>query len=450
MHLPDFTAPGVRYYDIRHVRGESTLIDIDNGVIESGGSSFFDKAVIRVLGPQGWGAIALDTFTPDQRAHPEEFMRRALRLAELTQEPVLLADAPRSIRKLPGISEDPRTISLEEKTRILADIEKAAKMPGVVNTRATYIERAEQVTFTDSSGFSASTEVVRSGFSITAVAARDGLIQSGRESRHTLRGFNLRHQEPLATEAGERAVALLDAKPVKGGPMRTLLDPEIAGVFAHEAVGHASEGDLIKEGNSVLGGRIGERIGVPELTIVDDPGLHEFGFEPVDAEGVGVQRTEIIRDGVVHAFLHNRETLAALGNGIGGHARAEAGDLPLVRMSNTFIENGNRSFGELLEECGNGILLKGSRGGQVDPGRGVFLFNAEFGYMIDHGECGSMVRDVSLSGEILTTLHQIRGIGNDRIMHQGYCGKGGQSVPVSDGSPHILLENAVVGGSGMD
>jgi TldD protein len=61
-----------------------------------------------------------------------------------------------------------------------------------------------------------------------------------------------------------------------------------------------------------------------------------------------------------------------------------------------------------------------------------------------------MVRDVSLSGEILKTLHEITLIGNDRVMHQGFCGKGGQSVPVSDGSPHLLLLNAVVGGSGAD
>ena len=77
--------------------------------------------------------------------------------------------------------------------------------------------------------------------------------------------------------------------------MKAVLDPELAGVFAHEAVGHASEGDLIQEGNSVLKGRTGERIGNETLTIVDDPGLHEFGFDPVDAEGVAVTRTEIIR-----------------------------------------------------------------------------------------------------------------------------------------------------------
>ena len=96
--------------------------------------------------------------------------------------------------------------------------------------------------------------------------------------------------------------------------MHAILDPELAGVFAHEAVGHASEGDLIEEGNSVLKGRIGEKIGDARLTIVDDPSLHEFGFEPVDAEGISADRTEIISAGKVNAFLHNRQTLAAVGN----------------------------------------------------------------------------------------------------------------------------------------
>jgi TldD protein len=119
-------------------------------------------------------------------------------------------------------------------------------------------------------------------------------------------------------------------------------------------------------------------------------------------------------------------------------------------MSNTFIEPGDATMEEILAECGEGILLVGSRGGQVDPGRGVFQFNAEYGYLIGKGEKAGMVRDVSLSGEILSTLHGILLCGKERVMHQGFCGKGGQSVPVSDGSPHILLSDAVVGGSGAD
>jgi TldD protein len=232
--------------------------------------------------------------------------------------------------------------------------------------------------------------------------------------------------------------------------MRAVLDPELAGVFAHEAVGHASEGDLVQEGSSILSGKTGEQIGNERLTIIDDPSLPEFGFEPVDAEGVAVRRTEIIRNGVVNAFLHSRETLAAVGNGVAGHARASAAEPPLVRMSNTFIENGDATLDEIMAACDNGILLKGSRGGQVDPGRGIFQFNAEYGYLIENGACTKMVRDVSLAGEILSTLHDILLCGNDRTMHPGYCGKGGQSVPVSDGAPHVLLGNAVVGGSGVD
>jgi TldD protein len=228
--------------------------------------------------------------------------------------------------------------------------------------------------------------------------------------------------------------------------MPAILDPELAGVFAHEAIGHASEGDIVKEGGSVIGGKIGQHIASRIVTIVDDPSLPEFGFEPVDAEGVAVGRCEIIREGRLASYLHNRQTLAAVGDGAAGHARAVAGDLPLVRMSNTFIENGDGDLDELVEECGEGILLAGSRGGQVDPGRGVFLFNAEYGYLVERGELGPMVRDVSLSGDILSTLHAISLVAGDRKMHQGFCGKGGQGVPVSDGSPHLLLSQAMVGG----
>lgn len=230
--------------------------------------------------------------------------------------------------------------------------------------------------------------------------------------------------------------------------MNAVLDPELGGVFAHEAVGHASEGDLVLEGNSVLKGRIGEKIGSQRLSVIDDPTLPGFGFEPVDAEGVAVKRTEIIRNGKINAYLLNRETLHSVGMGVPGHARAMSGDIPIVRMSNTFIENGDSSYDEIIAECRNGILLKGSRGGQVDPGRGVFQFNAEYGYLITNGETGAMVRDVSLSGEILSTLHQMELCGKDRIMSAGYCGKSGQTVPVSDGAPHVLLLDAVVGGSG--
>ena len=441
---------GITYYDLRHVTGQVTHIDIDNGVVESAGTSFLNKAVLRVLGGAGWGVIQIDNYTPCTGKKFEDLLASAGRLAGITEETVVLGEAPRGMLAVPPMKEDPRDVSMEEKSAMLSGIEQAAVHPSVVNRRANYIERIEHVQFTDSSANEHCYEMCRSGFNVMAVASRNGNVQMGYEREHSIHGFNLRHQQASGKNAAEIAVALLDAKAANGGKMRAVLDPELAGVFAHEAVGHASEGDLVHEGNSVLKGRIGQTIGNECLTIVDDPGIYEFGFDPVDAEGVRVCRTEIIKNGVINAFLHNRESLATVGNGIPGHARAMPGEPPLVRMSNTFIESGNATEHEIFEECKNGIFLKGSRGGQVDPGRGIFQFNAEYGYLIKNGECTTMVRDVSLSGEILTTLHGIALCGYDRKMSPGYCGKGGQSVPVSDGAPHILLCDAVVGGSGMD
>lgn len=441
---------GLNYYDLRHVTGQVTHIDIDNGVVESAGTSFFNKAVLRVLNRTGWGVIQIDNFTPCRDRKFEDLIKRAQKLAGITEEIVELGDVPHGLLPVPPMKEDPRSVSIEEKSSLLAGIEEAARHPLVTNRRANYIERIEQVRFEDSSANAYSYEMCRSGFNVLAVASRNGNVQMGYEREHTIQGFDLRHRQESGKKAAEIAVALLDAGAVKGGRMRAVLDPELAGVFAHEAVGHASEGDLIQEGSSVLKGRTGEKIGNEILTIVDDPGFCGFGFDPVDAEGTAVKRTEIIRRGVVNAFLHDRESLSAVGNGIAGHARAMPGEPPLVRMSNTFIENGDSTEAEIFEECRNGIFLVGSRGGQVDPGRGIFQFNAEYGYLVENGERTKMIRDVSLSGEILSTLHGITLCGNDRRMSPGYCGKGGQSVPVSDGAPHVLLLDAVVGGSGVD
>ncbi|MDR2855251.1 MAG: TldD/PmbA family protein [Methanomicrobiales archaeon] len=441
-----------RYYDVRRVRGEATHIDIDNTRIELAGSVFYDTALIRVLGEFGWGVLSLDGEMVGDIATreklPLELIQKALHAAKLTNERIEISETASGMRAIPAMKEDPRASSLEEKAETLLDIEKHAKKDEIVSTRLGYIEKTEQISFASSHGDEYEYELVRSGFSVMAVSRRGSLSQMGYNREHTISGIQLRTKHHLAAEAADRAVKLLDAKPAKGGKMKAILDPELAGVFAHEAVGHAAEGDLVKEGSSVLENYIGKKIGPKELTVIDDPTLEQFGFCPVDDEGTKTECTEIISHGVMHAYLHSKETLAAdIGYGIAGHSRGMPGDVPIVRMSNTFIAPGECSYDELIESCRDGILLIGSRGGQVDPGRGIFQFNAEYGYLIENGEVGQMVRDVSLSGEILTTLHAITHIGDDLTFSAGFCGKSGQSVPVSDGSPHILLSDAIVGGS---
>jgi len=439
-----------RYYDVRRVIGEITQIDVDNGRVEQAGSSFFDKAVVRVLSEKGWGVLSISGDQANFEKLPQELLNEAHAAAHITNIHIPIQETTSHIHPIPAMKENPIDVSLDEKVSILLDIDKSTISPHIVSHRVNYIEKDENVIFFDSLGHSYSYHLCRCGFSVLAVASRGGMVQMGYERDHTISGLNIRHRQDLAREAAERARKLLDAKPAKGGIMQAVLDPELAGVFAHEAVGHASEGDLVKEGNSILKGKINEQIGSPLLTIVDDPSLPQFGFCPVDDEGSETKRTEIIKDGILQSYLHSKETLASVGYGTAGHCRGMAGVEPIVRMSNTFIEKGDANYDEIISECKSGILLKGSRGGQVDPGRGMFQFNAEYGYLIENGECTTMVRDVSLSGEILQTLHMITLIGNDLELHPGYCGKSGQTVPVTDGSPHLLLEHAVVGGCDID
>jgi TldD protein len=369
--------------------------------------------------------------------------------ASTPKEDVELAavDSP-EVRDLPEVRTNPRDIAIEEKVSLLKSIEEHAKLEGVHSTKVMYLESEFKVDYRNSEGLECEYELLNVGFAVSAVASENGVYQAGRESRFGY-GYELFENEnvlELAGKAGKTALELLKAKTPKGGEMPVVLDQELAGVFAHEAVGHASEADLVLEGDSILENRIGEQIASPLINIIDDPTLHEFGYYPFDAEGSESKRTEIIKDGIFNSYLHSRETAAKLG-GTPGNCRAQGYSMPVVRMSNTFIDNGDSRFEEMLEEVKDGMYLIGSRGGQVNTGEGIFQFNAEKGYLIKNGELTGLLRDVSLSGKTLEILNHVTLVGNDLKMTAGRCGKAGQLVPVSDGSPHIAISKALVGGA---
>ena len=85
--------PGIHYYDLRHVTGQVTHIDIDNGVVESAGTSFFNKAVIRVLSGTGWGVLQIDNYTPCTGKKFNAILESACRLSRITQENVKIGRA---------------------------------------------------------------------------------------------------------------------------------------------------------------------------------------------------------------------------------------------------------------------------------------------------------------------------------------------------------------------
>ncbi len=439
------------FYDTRIIKTVGTAIILDNGEIREISNNFSSGAAVRVLSGGSWGFVSQDN--PENL---DDALHSAQRLAEAARNksprsPINLAPVEKpGLQNLPEVRENPRDISIEDKVRLLAEIEKNARMEGIKSTNAVYSESLINVRYSSSEGLDCEYTLNRIGFSISAIAQSEGIYQIGRESRFGIMGYEFfkKHDAfALAHKAANTAVELLSAKTPKAGTYNVILDQELAGVFIHEAVGHAVEADHVIEGNSILAGRIGEKIASPLITVYDDPSLHEYGYYPFDDEGAQSRRTTLIKNGVLKSFLHSRETAGLLG-GESRNSRAQGYARPVIRMSNTFIAPDGMKFEEMLDELKDGIYLKGSRGGQVNPGEGVFQFNAERGFMVENGEITTPLRDVSLSGHTLEILNNVAAVGNDLEMNSGRCGKAGQLVPVSDGAPHVMVRRAVVGGAG--
>ena len=228
-----------------------------------------------------------------------------------------------------------------------------------------------------------------------------------------------------------------------------VLDPVLAGVFVHEAFGHLSESDHVYENNRLREiMTLGKKFGSAELNIVDSaimPGLR--GSYRYDDEGVPASKTYLIRGGRLVGRLHSRETAAKMGEKPTGNARAVNYRYPpIVRMTNTYIEPGSVSFNDLLADIKEGVYAKNWYGGTTSME--MFTFSAGEAYMIRNGKLAEAVRPVVLTGNVFNTLNNIDAFGNDLEMNQGGgCGKGEQvPLPVSNGSPHIRIQNCLVGG----
>ncbi len=280
---------------------------------------------------------------------------------------------------------------------------------------------------------------------VTAIASRNGRMETATEVVAGLGGWEVAGQLTEEKIAGNARLAkdLLDAKAPKGGRQKVVVDPDFAGVLAHEAFGHAAEADHVVAGASILEGKIGRRVASPLVSIVDDAtfsgGFGTYGF---DRDGVAAQRNVIVDGGVLKTYLHNRQSAGQLGAESTGNCRGRNGQ---IRMSNTFFSPGELDFEEVLEDLGNGYLLIGSKGGTTSPATGFFNFTAKYGRQVVNGELGDVVRGASLLGSTLETLMKVDAVSKDFRLRPGSCGKGGEWVRVSVGGPYLKTE-ATIGG----
>ena len=441
------------YSEVRIERSRRSRIYMQRGKLRAFETANEVGGVVRCLKNGGWG-VAVFNDLAQLEAKMDEAERAAALVGRRSGGGVRLADIePVQAEHRVQLVEDFRTVPMEEKKRLIEHYDTVIRGESaeIHGSEIEYKDIFREFTFANSDGSYIVQELPDLTLMLGAmINAKDG-IQIAFDPISGAKGFEIaRGCESVAQTVGRRVVKMAGAPSVRGGQHTVVLDPELAGVFIHEAFGHFCEADfLFKNPQLAEIMTLGSVFGSEELHVVDEgflPG--ERGNVPYDDEGVPRTKTHLIKNGKLHSLLHSRETAASMGGEPTGNARATSYEYaPIVRMTNTYIENGSSTLEEMLKGIEHGVYACGAFGGQTEFEQ--FSFSAAHAYEIVDGEIAGPVRNVVLSGNLFETLKSIDRIGNDLRITGGVggCGKGGQSkLAVTVGSPHIRIQNAMIGG----
>jgi TldD protein len=439
------------YAEMRVEDQDHTAVSFRGKEPDRMGTSATRGGIVRACTRGGWGVAVFDSME-----NLDERVREACRYAALAgRETTQLAETPVAQEERPATMEnDFRGVALDDKialtqryNTILLEAHEAVETSSV-----SYTEQFRTVRFASTRGTWFMEERPRVVMALAATARDGALVQRAHESVGAATGYDIvLGLEEKARATGRRAADLLKAPKAEGGPVSVVLNPLLAAVFIHEAFGHLSEADFLYENprmRDLL--QLDREIGAPELNVYDHGAWpRSIGSLSFDDEGTPTGKTALIRNGRVAGHLHSRETAAKMDEAPTGNARAVGRrHAPIVRMTNTYIDNGTADAAALTADLDRGYYACDYFGGQTQFE--MFTFSSAYAYRIENGQKGELVRDLTLSGNLFETLRAIDGIANDMRLFQGGggCGKGGQMpLPVGLGAPHIRIRNLVAGGA---
>lgn len=396
-------------------------------------------------------------------AHANEISEEAIRRAGQTLQlldPAKGQPAPpprRNNRHLYTDASPLDGIAFADKVTLLETIDAAARArdPRVVQVSASLAASWSVVEIVRADGFVAGDIRPLVRLNVSIVVEQNGRRETGSFGMGGRRLYDDLFQPETWNRAIDTALAQalvnLESVPAPAGEMTVLLGPGWPGVLLHEAVGHGLEGDFNRKGTSAFSGRIGERVGAPGVTVVDDGSIAaRRGSLSIDDEGTPTQETVLIEDGILKGYMQDRLNARLMGVAATGNGRRESyAHAPMPRMTNTFMKAGSDDPAELLSRIKNGIFAKSFGGGQVDIVSGKFVFSCTEAYKVENGKLGAPIKGATLIGDGPSVLTRVTGIGNDMALDEGVgvCGKGGQSVPAGVGQPSLLVEGLTVGGT---
>lgn len=446
---------GASYADVHYQQYDYELITVENKALKSYSSRRLSGIGIRVAIKGSTGYASTSDLSKNGLRKALDHAFKGSRSIKSEKEPFIEAKVNKSDVKLP-IKSDPADVPPEEKVSIALDANKAAWISDEIKSAITRLGLSKDVRlFMSSEGAKVNVETTLTGLGHESVAKINGVMERVPYSESMCTGFEFiksKDWNSFTSDISELAIEAVNSKTPPPGTYPVVVDPEVVGLLLHEAFGHASEGDLVFTGESVLHNKLGTQLASESVTIIDEGNVEGGYFYAFDDEGTKKERTVIVENGVMKSYIHDRNSASQFGVESTGNGRSQDFEnIPIVRQTNYYMQPRDYKFEELFEEIDFGIYVrgKGTTGGEVEVGMGTFTFGVGPSKVIRNGKLSETVRGVVISGLILETLKTVDAVGKELKIKTsvfGGCGKMGQGVRVGFGGPCIRVRKMTVGG----
>ena len=429
---------------------------LEEGIVKSGSFGIDQGVGVRAVAGEKTAFAYSDDISEAALIDAAQTVRTIAAAGE--ERRIKLARKPRvaTSRRLYGDHDPIGSLDSTQKVALLEKVEKLAraKDPRIVQVMASVGAEYDVVLVARADGTRAADVRPLVRLSVTVIAEQDGRREvgtGGGGGRFGLGYFTDAVIEPYVQQAVNAALTNLESRAVAAGEMTVVLGPGWPGVLLHEAVGHGLEGDFNRKGSSVFAGRIGKRVAAKGVTVLDDGTLPDRrGSLNVDDEGNASQRNVLIEDGILKGYMQDSLNARLMGVKPTGNGRRESyANLPMPRMTNTYMLAGSKTREEIVASIKRGLYATNFGGGQVDITSGKFVFSASEAFWVENGRIQYPVKGATIIGNGPDALTRITMIGNDLELDSGVgvCGKEGQSVPVGVGQPTLRIERLTVGGT---
>jgi TldD protein len=435
----------------QHSRNESWLLE--EGIVKDGTHSIEQGVGVRAISGEKTGFAYSDEIVLPQLLDASRAARAIAQDGNGAGRPLALHGAKALYPAIDPIESLPNP----DKIALLREVDAYARSrdPRVKQVIVSLAASMDTILVAGSDGTLAADVRPLVRLNVQVIAEQNGR----REQGHSGGGGRYGYRELIengramafADEAVRQALVNLDAVDAPAGSMPVVLGPGWPGVLLHEAIGHGLEGDFNRKGSSAFAGRIGQRVAAPGVTVVDDGTLQgRRGSLSVDDEGTPTECTTLIEDGILKGYMQDKLNARLMGMAATGNGRRESfAQLPMPRMTNTYMLAGQHDPQEIIRSVKKGLYAVNFGGGQVDITNGKFVFSASEAYLIEDGKITRPVKGATLVGSGPDVLTRVSMIGNDLALDEGVgvCGKDGQSVPVGVGQPTLRVDSMTVGGT---